>query len=205
MADERRQMSEKFADEAPEPRDQSAASEIVPGLTVVKPSGKVTVTAVEGEEVRFRQESPDGTIKKSNLPLSLFKMMVAGEVAAGRYTLVPAIEIEQQAALAEFSAEDLAGFRRQDALYASLSEGDRAYVVARWDQDQGLELLSTRLQYKSDAPGRQRRRRMWTTLALIPAVLFCWWLSNLMDRDRKRSEDSYVLDSLREHSKMTRR
>lgn len=42
---------------------------------------------------------------------------------------------------------------------------------------------------------------MWAILALIPAALFWWWLSNLIERDSQRNEDSYVLDSLRAHSK----
>jgi hypothetical protein len=38
-------------------------------------------------------------------------------------------------------------------------------------------------------------------VALIPAILFWWWLSGLIQRDSKRNADSNVLDILRDHSK----
>ena len=101
----------------------------------------------------------------------------------------------------EFSDEDIAECRRLDALHRSLSKSDRLYIVERWDDEQGLESPHKRLEHKRAAPVRLRQRRTWAILALIPAILFWWWLSGLIQRDSKRNTDSNVLEILRDHSK----
>jgi hypothetical protein len=195
------QMSEEFADQTTKAQDGIAIPEIVPGFTVEKPSGKYTVTAVVDGRVKFERKQADGTINKGTLPQSIFTQMVIAGEAASRYGRAPAIDTARQRGLDELSVEDLADFRRLDALYRSFSEGDRLYIIDRWDREQGMDPPHKRLEHQRNAPRRQRRRRIWTILALIPAALFCWWFSDLLDRDRKRSEDSYALDRLRERAK----
>jgi hypothetical protein len=100
----------------------------------------------------------------------------------------------------EVSAEDLAEFERLEALYRRLSEGDRYYVVSRWDGEQGLEPTHERINRRNHAPYRQRSRRFWTAIAVIPTLLVLNWIGGLIRADNQRQADSFVLDSLRERS-----
>src|SRR3954462_8642922 len=104
-------MIEDREEQAPNAEDQSATHEIVPGLTVEKPSGKFTVTSVENDKVRFSYESPSGTVR-SSLPLNIFRKMVGTEGAVAQYKPSLITNTEPRAAIEEFSPEELAEFRR---------------------------------------------------------------------------------------------
>jgi len=192
-------MSEDSEEQAPNAKDQTATHKMVPGFTVEKPSCKFTVTSVENDKVRFSYESPSGTVR-SSLPLNTFRKMVGTEGAVAQYQPSLATNTEPRAAIEEFSPEDLAEFRRLEAMYRSLSQGDRYYIVSRWDDEQGLEPTYKRENYRNEVPRRVRRRNFWTVVALIPASAFILWIGRLVQADRERYEDSFVLDSLRERS-----
>jgi hypothetical protein len=207
-------MSEEVAPEpvcplaAPAP---SATPEISSGATFENIIGKYTVTAVEDEKVTFDKEMPDGmVIKGVRLPIRVFRSIVspateAEQVKAARRaptpvrsephneTKIPAAGVKPE----EFSPEEIAEFQRLNKTYRGLSDEDRPYIVQRWDEEHGLDSPYHRLEYKRFAPERLRRRRTRMILALVPVLMFCWWLSNLLDRDSKRNDDSYVLHILR--------
>jgi hypothetical protein len=183
---------------------------VLPGDTFERPQGgHYRVTDTKNNRIQYHLILPDGTVKPPVwVPISVFQR------GAGRRPIVepptaakPAEQPDRPAERSEkrteeFSAEEIAEFQRLDQLYRRLPKGDRWYIVDRWDQEQGLESPNERLNYRRDTPRRLRRRNFWYIAALIAGALFAVWLGNLMDRDHKRrSEDSYLLDSLREHAK----
>ena len=196
------QMSENLGDKTLGAAEQSAAPEIVTGMKFSISTGNGIVTnLLPGERVCFEIETRSGP-RDGTLPLALFQRMVAGESASCQNEPPPGSEAAgQQIDLDEFDPEELADQQRLESLYRSLPEGDRIYVVERGDRERGLESPRKRLDYKGETAARQRRRRMWTIFALIPAMLFSWWISGLLERDRERNNDSHVPDILRDHSK----
>jgi hypothetical protein len=89
---------------------------------------------------------------------------------------------------------------RLDGLYSKLSEGDRYYIVSRWDEEHGLIPTYKRQNYKNDVASRARQRKVWIVVACVPAFFVVQWISGMMHRDNVRDENSFVLDSLRTHS-----
>ena len=57
----------------------------------------------------------------------------------------------------EFDRETIEDMERQNRLYCSLSEEDRRYIVARWDEENELEGWHERLQKKKNRPMRVRQ------------------------------------------------
>lgn len=99
----------------------------------------------------------------------------------------------------EFSPEEIAELDRLDTLYDKLSEEELSHIVWRWDDANGLEPACDRLKRRGEAPLRAWRRKFWTTIAVLLAVILYFWIGrNYVDGYNEGQVALYEMNYLRE-------